>query len=83
MKHLMACAAIWSSVPEQEWVHMFVHTLDTVPKNWYTALELRCGTSNLKEMTDKFQATFSFESEHPTVDAALRIIKENILMEVL
>ena len=27
--------------------------------------------------------TFKFESEHPTVDAALQVIKENIFEEIL
>ena len=31
--HVEQCRDIWSSIPKKEWMHMFIHTLDTIPKN--------------------------------------------------
>ena len=38
--HIKICEQNWSDIPEDEWVHLFIHTLDTVPRNWYTKTEL-------------------------------------------
>ena len=62
-------------IPEDEWVHLFIHTLDTVPRNWYTETELRRGTITWPVMIDSFLLTFTFESEYPSIDQALKIIK--------
>ena len=42
--HLENYCVTWRMIPRQEWVHLFIHTLDTVPKNWYTLVELQLGT---------------------------------------
>ncbi len=34
--HIMLCEQSWLDILADEWVHLFVHTLDTVPMNWYT-----------------------------------------------
>ena len=34
--HMEACVQAWQHRSVDEWVHLFVHTLDTTPKNWYT-----------------------------------------------
>jgi hypothetical protein len=31
--HVEQCKALWILVPEIEWRHRFIHTLDTIPKN--------------------------------------------------
>ena len=61
-----------------EWVHRFIHTLDPVPRNWYTETELRKGTITWPLLIDSFLLTFSFESEYPNIDQALEIIKVKI-----
>lgn len=33
--HIEACVQAWQHRSVDEWVHLFIHTLDT-PKNWYT-----------------------------------------------
>jgi len=38
------CIEVWQNIPQEEWVHMFVSTIDIVSKNWYIKLELRRGT---------------------------------------
>ena len=77
--HIQACEQDWSDILEDEWVHRFIHTLDTVPRNWYTEIELRKGTTTWPLMIDSFLLTFTFESKYPNVDQALDIIKTKIL----
>ena len=66
--HIQTCERNWSDIPEDEWVHRFIHTLDTVPRNWYTETELRKGTTTWPLMIDSFLLTFAFESEYLGVD---------------
>ena len=70
-----ACIQQWSDIPEDEWVHLFIHTLDIVPRNRYTETELRRGTITWPLMIESFQLTFSFESEHPSIDQGLNCIR--------
>ena len=72
--HIQTCEQDWSDIPEDEWVHRFIHTLDTVPWNWYTDTELHKGTTTWPLMIDIFLLTFAFESEYPNVDKALDVI---------
>ena len=39
--HIEYCRATWEACPRQEWVHQFIHTLDMIPRRWYTSVELR------------------------------------------
>ena len=52
--------------------------LDTVPQNWYTETELHKGTTTWPLLIDSFLLTFTFESECPSVDKALDVIKIKI-----
>ena len=52
--------------------------MNTVPKNWYTKIELCKGTTTWPLMIDSFLLTFAFESEYPSVDQALQVIKSKI-----
>ena len=78
MSHIKNCEQNWLDIPEDEWVHLFIHTLDTVPRNWYTEIELRKGTVSWPVMIERFLLTFSFESEYPSIDQALKLIKTKI-----
>jgi hypothetical protein len=40
-KHVEQCKNRWSSTLKEETIHRFIHTLDTIPKNWYLELEMR------------------------------------------
>ena len=53
-----------------------------VPRNWYTSMELRRGTVKWEELATSFTDTFEFAREHPTIDVALQIMKENIFEEI-
>lgn len=39
-KHIQLCTTTWKEIPQQEWVHGFIHTLETSPKKWYLEMEL-------------------------------------------
>ena len=50
--HIQICEQNWSEIPEDEWVQLFIHTLDTVPRNWYNETELHRGTITWPLMID-------------------------------
>jgi len=35
-EHILTCGYVWNELPREAWPHMFIHTLDNIPKNWYT-----------------------------------------------
>jgi len=53
-EHLARWTKVWGGIPQPEWVHIFVHTLDVIPKSWYLETKLRNGTTNWDEMKEKF-----------------------------
>ena len=52
--HMEACVQAWQHRSVNEWVHLFIHTLDTTPKNWYTETELRRGIESWSLLTEGF-----------------------------
>ena len=44
--HIRAYEQAWKYRSKDEWVHLFVHTLDSTPRHWYTEIELCRGTEN-------------------------------------
>lgn len=62
--------------------HGFIHTLQTIPKNWYLEMELRHGIMNWEDMVYGFILTFSFEDDFPFIDLALQTVKKNIFKNV-
>jgi hypothetical protein len=62
-----------------KWVHKFINTLEKTPINWYLQEELCLTTSDWYGMTQKFVATFLFDSQHPTVDQALQVVRKKSL----
>ena len=69
----------WQHRDADEWVHLFVHILDTIPKNWYTETKLCRGTKTWCLMIDGFQLTFGFEFEYPDIDDSLEVIRMKLL----
>ena len=59
--HIKICEQNWLDIPEDEWVHLFIHTLDAVPRNWYTETELHRGTITWPVMIDSFVLTYNFD----------------------
>ena len=54
--HIQTCEQNWSDIPEDEWAHRFIHTLDTVLRNWYTETELRRGTITCPARIDSLRS---------------------------
>ena len=76
--HIEAWVKAWKHKSVDEWVHLFVHTLDTIPRNWYTETELRRGSENWSLMINGFKLTFGFESEYPEIYDALEVIRTKV-----
>jgi len=58
-----------------ESVHIFCHTLDTIPMNWYLEMELHLGTAEWDSLRECFLLTFSFEDEVVCINEDLQEIK--------
>jgi hypothetical protein len=52
-----------------------------MPINWYLQEELHLATTYWYDMTQKFIATFLFESQYPTVDQDLQIVRQKVFEE--
>jgi hypothetical protein len=48
--HVEQCRNLWSSIPETEWMKKFIHTLDTILKNWYLELEMHREIARWEEL---------------------------------
>jgi hypothetical protein len=78
---MRSCEEAWSEIPQEQWVHRFINTLDMTPIIWYLQVELHLVTADWKGMIQKFVTTFSFESEYPSVDQALKVMKHKVFKE--
>ena len=76
--HLEICRATWKTVPQQEWVDLYIHTLDLRPGNSYTLVDLGGKTLDWDELANNFQHTFRFTDNSPMIDVSLHVIKDNI-----
>jgi len=65
--HLAKWTKVYGAEPQPEWVHLFCHTLDVIPMNWYLDTKLCHGTEEWDVLRQEFFMTFSFES----IDEAL------------
>jgi hypothetical protein len=52
--HVRSCEEAWSDIPQEQWVHKFINTLDTTPINWYLQAELCLITTDWEGMTQNF-----------------------------
>jgi len=57
--------------PQPVWVHLFCHTLDIIPMNWYLEIELRRGTVEWDVLREGFVRTFNFEDGLESIDEVL------------
>ena len=77
--HLAKWTKYYGTELQPEWVHLFYHTLDVIPRNWYTKIELRHGTSEWDILREGFLLTFTFEDLWwDTVDDVLQAVKTTI-----
>jgi hypothetical protein len=72
----------WKNKSTDEWVHLFVHTLDSNPRHWYLETELRHGTESWYTLGENLYLTFD-HSEYPLVDDALELIHLKIAEDPL
>ena len=69
--HLEKWTKVWVTEPQPEWVHIFCHTLDTIPMNWYLEMELCHGTAEWDALKGGFLLNFSYEDGFASIDEAL------------
>jgi hypothetical protein len=79
--HVEHCRHIWSLISKKKWMHGFIHTLDTISKNWYLELEVCRETTNWYQLIQWFKVTFIFEHESPLIDASLQVIINKMFSE--
>jgi len=58
--HLTRWIKDYGEEPQPEWVHLFYHTLDVIPRNWYTKVELLHDTCEWDILREGFLLTFLF-----------------------
>ena len=76
--HLEQCYEAWKHVHQEEWVCIFVHTLEPIARNWYVEAELRQDTVSWDCLVDSFVLTFSTNEVCPALDAAIRLIHTKV-----
>ena len=77
--HLTKWTIAYGAEPQPEWVHLFYHTLDVIPWNWYPETELRHGTGEWDILRKGSMSTFLFEDQWmDTVEDTLQLIKTAI-----
>lgn len=64
--------------PQPEWVHVFFHTLDTIPMNSYLETELHHATMEWDVFNEGFLLTFKLKDGFAIINEALQEIKEII-----
>jgi hypothetical protein len=79
--HVRSCEEAWSDIPREQWVHRFINTLDMTPINWYLQGELCLVTADWEGMIQNFITTFLFESQYPSVDQTLQIVRQKVFEE--
>ena len=78
VKHIDYYHMTWQKYLLQEWVHHFIHTLDMIPRKWYTSVELWRWNIEWEELATSFTHTFEFTDDHPSIDVSLQVMKVKI-----
>jgi hypothetical protein len=55
--------------------------METTPINWYLQEEMCLITTDWEGMLQNFVTTFLFESEFPSVDQALKIVRKKVFKD--
>lgn len=71
-------AQAYGEKPQPEWVHLFCHTLDVVPMNWYVEIDLHHGTGKWDILREWYMLAFSFEDKFDNIDEVLQEVKAAI-----
>lgn len=59
--HLARWTKAWGIEPQPKWVHIFYHTLDRIPMNWYLETKLCYGMAEWEILREGFLLSFNFE----------------------
>jgi len=59
--HLTKWIKAYGLEPQPEWVHLFCHTMDVIPMNWYLEIELCHVIEEWDILRQGFIMTFNFE----------------------
>jgi len=59
--HIVKWTDDYGEEPQPKWVHLFFHTLDVIPINWYLEIEICHDTDEWDNLRQGFFMTFSFE----------------------
>jgi hypothetical protein len=62
-------------------MHRFIHTLETIPKNWYLEMEVHRDTTEWGYISQRFKETFTFQHKSPSIYTTLQEIKHKIFNE--
>lgn len=73
--HLAKWIEVYGVKPQPEWVHLFFHTLDVIPMNWYLEMELCHGTKDWDILRQGFLMMFNFEDGFESIDKELQEVK--------
>jgi hypothetical protein len=79
--HVQSCEEAWRIILQEQWVHKFINTLDTTSINWYLQVDLCLITADWEGMTQNFLTTFLFDSQYPSLDQALNIVRQKLFEE--
>jgi len=73
--HLAKWTQAYGEKPQPKWAHLFCHTLDVIPMNWYIEIELRHGTSEWDILREGFMMAFNFEDGFDSIVETLQEVK--------
>jgi len=73
--HLAKWTKAYGAEHQPKWVHLFCHTLDVIPMNWYMETKLCHGTKEWDILRQGFIMAFTFEDGFDCIDATLQEVK--------
>ena len=80
--HIQAYDEAWKDRSSDEWVHLFVHTLDSNPRHQYTEIELHHGTEYWLTPRENLYLTFDLY-KYPLVNVFLELVCMKIAKDPL
>ena len=80
--HIWAYEEAWKNRAKDEWVHLFVHTLDSNPRHCYMETKLCHGIENWYTLRENLYLTFD-QSDYPSADDALKMVRMKIAEDPL
>jgi len=72
------CTKVYGTELHPEWVHIFCHTLNIIPMNWYLETKLHHDTMEWDILREDFVRKFNFEYGFESIDEALQEVKASI-----